>query len=107
LIGNSIGKPLVELSKKVKKFGEGDLTQKFEVKGRDEIARISESLNIMAKNITKYLKEVKESSEELEEMSKEIDINLEKQTEQMIQIDESAGNIKRSTITTASSVEEI
>ncbi|OQY09398.1 MAG: hypothetical protein B6I29_03475 [Marinitoga sp. 4572_148] len=107
LIGNSIAKPLLNLADKVKRFGEGNLTEKFEIKGKDEIAKISESLNLMAKNLSNYLREVKTSSEELNGMANEIEVNLEKQTKQMMEIDERAGNIKDSAYSAAASVEEI
>ncbi|KLO22722.1 methyl-accepting chemotaxis protein [Marinitoga sp. 1197] len=107
VLGNSISKPLIDLAEKVKKFGEGDLTQKFEVKGKDEIAKISESLNYMSNNLVNYLKEVRKSSEDLENMANDINKNVEIQTEQMLMINEKSEKINVSSDSAASSVEEI
>nr|WP_254867670.1 methyl-accepting chemotaxis protein [Marinitoga sp. 1154] len=107
VLGNSISKPLIDLAEKVKKFGEGDLTQKFEIKGKDEIAKISESLNYMSDNLVNYLKEVRKSSEDLENMANDINKNVEIQTEQMLMINEKTEKINVSSDSAASSVEEI
>ncbi|MBM7560467.1 methyl-accepting chemotaxis protein [Marinitoga litoralis] len=107
LLGNSIAKPLILLSDKVKKFGEGDLTQKFEVKGKDEIARISQSLNYMSQNLVNYLKKVNDSSEDLEKMSEEINKNTDTQVYQMNEINEKTEKINESSYSAAASVEEI
>ncbi|WGS65485.1 methyl-accepting chemotaxis protein [Marinitoga aeolica] len=107
LLGNSIAKPLITLADKVKKFGEGDLTQKFEIKGKDEIAEISKSLNYMSKNLVNYLKEIKHSSEDLEKMSFDINKNADIQSAQMKDINEKTEKISESSYSAAASVEEI
>ncbi|WP_129410022.1 methyl-accepting chemotaxis protein [Marinitoga lauensis] len=107
LLGNSIAKPLIKLAEKVKKFGEGDLTQKFEIKGKDEIAEISKSLDYMSKNLVNYLNEIKQSSEDLEKMSFEINKNADIQSSQMENISEKTEKIDESSNSAAASVEEI
>ncbi|KAF2956111.1 methyl-accepting chemotaxis protein [Marinitoga sp. 38H-ov] len=107
LLGNSISNPLITLSEKVKKFGEGDLTQKFEIKGKDEIANISESLNYMSKHLNEYFKEIKKSSEDLEKMTSDIYQNADIQVLQMNKINEKVEKINESSNSVSASVEEI
>ncbi len=52
LLANVITAPLIKLTKAVEEISEGDLNQKVEVIGHDEIARLGESFNNMSNQLT-------------------------------------------------------
>ncbi|WP_448376605.1 HAMP domain-containing protein [Fervidobacterium sp.] len=62
IMATRISKPLIEISEKVVKFGEGDLTLTFEPKGNDEIAYISKALKIMSERLSQVIKSITENS---------------------------------------------
>ncbi|NUU98326.1 methyl-accepting chemotaxis protein [Marinitoga sp. 1138] len=107
LLGNSIAKPLEKLSNDVKKFGEGDLTIKFSARGKDEIARIAESLNYMANNLRNYLISVRKSASDLEESAVELEENARIQSTQMAKITEKTEDMDKSSNLVSSSIEEM
>lgn len=51
LLARSITKPLSKLGEAVKKFGEGDLNNRVEVHGKDELGVLAAAFNTMAENV--------------------------------------------------------
>ncbi|HCO98554.1 MAG TPA: hypothetical protein DIT29_07545, partial [Pseudothermotoga sp.] len=62
LISSSISKPIRTLAQRALKFGKGDLTVKFEAKGKDEVAQMAQALNQMADALRESMKSIDESS---------------------------------------------
>ncbi|WP_372590264.1 methyl-accepting chemotaxis protein [Fervidobacterium pennivorans subsp. carthaginiensis] len=114
IMSTKISKPLVEISEKVVKFGEGDLTLTFEPKGNDEIAYISKALRIMSERLTQVIKSITEnaqhvtaSSEELASTSVELSQIADELAHQMEEIDHSVQNVSASVQETTSGIEEV
>jgi len=56
-ITNAIARPLEILSTKMIRFSDGDFDVEIEVKGRDEIAQLSNQFNLMVKKTTEFINE--------------------------------------------------
>jgi methyl-accepting chemotaxis protein len=61
-VTRSITSPILEVSKLSSHLAEGDLTQRVDVKGRDEIGRMARDVNDFVNSLQKTLKEVSSSS---------------------------------------------
>ncbi|GGY04851.1 chemotaxis transducer [Litchfieldella qijiaojingensis] len=74
LVGNGIAMPLRELAGRMREIasGDGDLTQRLPVKGRDETAELAIQFNAFADKIHDVLLDVRESSEAVRVAAKEI-----------------------------------
>lgn len=53
-------RPIKELTKKAAKLGQGDLTQRVEVRGKDEVAELARTFNHMAGSLEKIIKSSRE-----------------------------------------------
>ncbi|MFW6386912.1 MAG: methyl-accepting chemotaxis protein [Bacillota bacterium] len=110
-IGNMISRPIINLSKKIDKFGEGDLTMEFPQKTEDEVGKMAVSLQNMSSNLRQMMNNIggvvsnlSASSEELSASSEEISASAEQvgkatqevasgAQEQSAQVEETKGNI--------------
>lgn len=74
LVGGGIARPLRELAGRMREIasGDGDLTQRLPVKGRDESAELATQFNAFADKIHDVLLEVRESSESVRVAATEI-----------------------------------
>ena len=68
LIGASITKPLNNMIKIAKDLaeGEGDLTKRVEVSGKNELSELAKWFNVFIENIHRMMKKIKKNTEELE-----------------------------------------
>ncbi|MCT4620269.1 MAG: methyl-accepting chemotaxis protein [Marinisporobacter sp.] len=66
IIATSISKPLKNISSLMKEAEEGDLTVQSTVKGSNEIARLSQSFNVMIENIRKLIVDTRDLVELVE-----------------------------------------
>ena len=91
-IGRSITKPLNETISALKEIseGDGDLTNRFEVKGEDEISKLKLSFNNFSENMLKKIKvftpvieQLSETNEKLSQKSEDI---LSSSTEQNLEV---------------------
>ena len=71
-ISIQISNPIKKISQKIGLFGSGDLTVKFEVKGKDEIAKMAEALNTMADSLRESMITIVESSNQIEASSENL-----------------------------------
>lgn len=55
-------KPILKLSNATKRFAKGEFTQRVNIKGRDEIALLSQDFNIMAEKLEQTVDELKDSA---------------------------------------------
>ncbi len=83
-VSGTISKPIAQMSEAMQVMSKGDLTARAEVKSRDEVGRIGESLNNMAEGlteivgaITKIVGGTASSSQELSATSEEYVASLE------------------------------
>ncbi len=65
----TITRPIREVAKKIIAIGEGDLTQRLDIKRKDELGDLSNSFNIFAKNIQGVIETIKEKSSSLNQAS--------------------------------------
>lgn len=72
LAGTTISKPIKLLSNTVLEFGKGDLTISFPVKGRDEIAQISNALNEMAQSLKGSILSIADSATQMSNSSEDL-----------------------------------
>ena len=110
-LGNMIAKPIITLSEKIDKFGNGDLTVSFTQETNDEVGRMAKSLQNMGnnlrnmmKNITEVASDLSASSEELSASSEEISASAQQvgtaiqevasgAEEQSAQVDDTRSNV--------------
>ena len=81
LIGKSVSRPVKKLAAGAEAIGKGNLEVEIPVESWDEIGRLSENFNNMAKSLSKSQKELKLATLQLEEKVKERTQELEQQKE--------------------------
>ena len=84
-IGSSIVKPLKQVTQKLKdiSLNEGDLTQRLEIKSKDELGDLSINFNAFVDKLSSILSEVSSASELIHQSSKIIKNVTENQTQSM------------------------
>lgn len=84
-IGSSIVKPLKQVTQKLKDISqnEGDLTQRLEIKSKDELGDLSRNFNAFADKLSSILSEVSSASELIHTSSTVIKTVTETQTQSM------------------------
>jgi len=114
LVGNQITKPIKAIMEKVVAFGEGDLTVKFETKGKDEIAQMAKSLNTMAEAVRESMKSILESSQQVESSAnnlastaEELSASSEEMASQMDEVNKNAQNASASIEEVSSGIQEV
>ncbi len=55
IVSGSITRPLMQLAKTARRFGDGELDVKAEVRGRDEVGELAQSFNTMTDNLNNYI----------------------------------------------------
>lgn len=113
-VSTSISKPIKKLAENSVKFGKGDLTIKFEAKGRDEVAQMAQALEQMAESLKESMKAIQEgsnqihsSAENLAATAQEVSATSEELSSQMEEINRSAQNASASIQEVTSGVQEV
>ncbi len=106
-MGSSIAKPVQRISAKVLEFGEGDLTIDFQMKGEDEIARMSVSLQKMAGMLRGSMESIRASMEQLNGASEDLASVAQSSSATVEKIAKQAENIASEVQGTSASFEEI
>ena len=86
--------------------GEGDLTVRLPVNGNDEMTDLSEYFNQTIEKIGSSIKSVGESGTEMQQIGSELSSNMSQTASAIHEISANIENIKRQTLTQASSVTE-
>jgi methyl-accepting chemotaxis protein len=114
VVSGSISKPIKELANKAVEFGKGDLTLKFEVKGKDEVARMGRALDQMAEslresmiNINETSIQINSSAENLASTAEEMNATSEELASQMEEVNKGAQNASASIEEVTSGIEEV
>jgi len=106
-VGTIISRSLKKLAAQVNKFGQGDLTTTFEVKGHDEIAQIAGALSEMGKDLREAVASIASATKEVKVASNNLTSVSEKQLaaseELALQSQSASANLNN----TASSIEEV
>jgi methyl-accepting chemotaxis protein len=113
-INSSISKPIRSLAQKALEFGKGDLTVKFEVKGKDEVAQMAQALTQMADALRESMRAIDESSvqvnssaQSLASTAEELSASSEELASQMEEVNKSAQNASASIQEVTSGIEEV
>ncbi|WP_346310175.1 methyl-accepting chemotaxis protein [Pseudothermotoga sp.] len=113
-VASSISKPIKTLANKAVEFGKGDLTVKFEAKGKDEVAQMAQALNQMADALRESMKSIDESSmqvnssaQSLASTAEELSASSEELASQMEEVNRSAQNASASIQEVTSGIEEV
>ncbi|KAF2957113.1 hypothetical protein AS159_08695, partial [Thermotoga sp. Ku-13t] len=114
LFSRSLSNPIKHLSQKVLEFGKGDLTVRFEAKGKDEVAQMAQALNQMADTLKESMKIINESStqvndsaQSLASTAQELSASSEELASQMEEVNRSAQNASASIEEATSGIEEV
>ncbi|WP_448376306.1 methyl-accepting chemotaxis protein [Fervidobacterium sp.] len=114
IITNSITAPIKSMMANVEKFGKGDLTVKFEAKGKDEVAQMAVALQQMAdllkeamRTISTGSNEVNSSAQSLASDSEELSATAEELASQVEEINKALQNASASVEESTSGIEEI
>jgi len=114
LMSRSIAKSIGKLVVAARKFGEGDLTVRFEARGKDEIAMMSQTLQQMGDNLREAFyhiasasEQVTSSAQNLASTSEELSATSEEQAAQMDNVAKNAQNASASIEEVSSGVQEV
>ncbi|WP_075780656.1 MULTISPECIES: methyl-accepting chemotaxis protein [unclassified Marinitoga] len=107
IFARRISNPLMELSKKVDKFAEGDFTVKFEAKGKDEVAMITNSLKNMTENLRNTFIWLREAGDRIEKSSNHLADISEKTSAANEDILDKARTIENNAENAAATTEEL
>lgn len=104
LISISIAKRIKIMLSFAEAIGEGDLTYTTSVKGEDEIAKLSNALNMAREKLRDLVKTIIDQTQEVSASSEELSANIEEITSTFTQVDENialiVGNIQDINVTT-------
>ena len=103
----SITKKLSEITKKIEKFGEGDLTLEIGIEGTDEIGRIAKSLSGAMNSVREAIHTIKETSDTLTVSSEELAAASEEASATSGSIKNQASKINSDSAALSSEVEEL
>jgi sigma-B regulation protein RsbU (phosphoserine phosphatase) len=74
LLSRMITRPIEDLTKKVRQIGSGDLGSGIEVRGKDEIAELAASFNVMTADLKDYIKNLETVTMEKERINSELNV---------------------------------
>ncbi len=79
ILSNTITKPILKVSNLLNEIaeGDGDLTQRLDIKTNDEIADVSKNFNVFSENLNKLISNIKKSSESLASTGSTLQSNME------------------------------
>lgn len=93
LISLSIGRKIKKILKYAQAIGEGDLTYTVEVKGGDELAKVSDALNTAREKLRQMILVISEQTEEVSASSEELSATLEEISSTFTQIEQNVSSI--------------
>ncbi len=73
-LSKSLSNPIMELSKKTEKIGNGNFSLRIPVESKDEIGQLAYSFNKMTENLEKYVKDLAKATAEKEKIHSELRI---------------------------------
>lgn len=106
LIGYKIAKPIEAIIKMLEKMGEGDLTIRLPVDGKDELADLSAYFNQTLERMGKAIRQVGVNSNTMEEIGNELSTNMIETAGAVNEISANIDGVKQQVLTQAASVTE-
>ena len=106
LIGYKIAKPIEAIIKMLEKMGEGDLTIRLPVDGKDELADLSAYFNQTLERMGKAIRQVGVNSNTMEEIGNELSTNMIETAGAVNEISANIDGVKQQVLTHAASVTE-
>ncbi len=110
----SISKPISQLAQSAQEFGQGDLTVKFEAKGKDEVVTMAKALQQMGDNlrnsftqIVSYSEQVDTTAQELASSAEEMSATSEELSAQMENVNKNVQNVSASIEEATSGIQEV
>ena len=100
LLARGISRPLERGIKLVQKVADGDLSTKYEVKGKDEVAQLLAALNKMVDNLRMMVSDITHSAEEIAGSSRKLNVEA-------VELSEGATEQASSAEEVSSSMEEM
>jgi len=107
LFGNSFSKPIKKLMNQVVEFGKGDLTTKFETKGKDETAQMGKALNKMGGSLKESFQKIVQAAVQITSSSLEIERVSEEQRKRCRILNNKSLSVSANIENTSASIEEI
>lgn len=93
LLGRLIAKPIKNLMHVTQQFADGDMSQSIEVTGNDEIAKLSQSFQVMSVNMKQLIGHISTSSNEVAGTSQQLQQVIEESSASAQQVAESMNNM--------------
>jgi methyl-accepting chemotaxis protein len=106
IIGRSVARPLLRMIPILEKVSEGDLTEKIEVRSKDEIGTMSEKFNRSIESLAEMALTARQESEQLEKIAGDLLSAVNTNTDAINHIMDSISGVKEKTISQAASVTE-
>ncbi len=103
----AITKNLSDITDKIEKFGEGDLTLQLDIDSKDEIGRIAKSLTTAMDNVRNAIHTIKDTSSKLTLSSEELAAASEEASATSESIKEQADRVNNDVATLSSETEEL
>ncbi len=107
LYAESAFKPVGFITKAAEKISQGDLTVRIEVKGKNELSRISRAMNKIVESFSSNLKTMVESGKELRDFSEKLREFSSSQEEKISSVARFAESVKSVATNTSASIEEV
>ncbi|MDR2951735.1 MAG: methyl-accepting chemotaxis protein [Treponema sp.] len=105
-LARSIAKPLATVSGVLGRIGEGDFTQKVNIKSKDEIGTICSSLNQSTDNVRELVKTIIVATNDLSRTGNDLSNSMIQAASAVTQINDNAENIKKRVMNQSASVTE-
>ncbi|MDD3052340.1 MAG: methyl-accepting chemotaxis protein [Candidatus Cloacimonetes bacterium] len=107
ILGSRLVKPIKMMTEGVIKFGEGDFTQRFTVKNKDEIGTMANSLNFMSTALFDSLTSVKDAITSVDRSASELASIAEENSVFSEELDSRAESVVHNVQDTSASIEEV
>ncbi len=107
VLSTRIAKPIINLATLSEKFGKGDLRVRFEVKGRDETARMANELQGMANNLRESFLAIKSAAEQINSESLNLTNTSEKTSSGALKLTQQAEKVNTNSQNASASIQEV
>ncbi len=107
ILGKKFANPIIEVSKKLKKLAESDLTvTEITDISNNEIGIMAQNYNTFLNNIKQVIQRIKNMSIDMDKTGKELSQNMDKNTKSIRHINESIKTVKQQAVNQSVSVNE-
>jgi len=107
ILGNMLAKPIKMMAKGILEFGTGDFTQEFNVKNKDEIGQMADSLNVMGQSLRDSINSVRQAVESVDRASGELASIAEENSAIGEELNSQSESVVHNVQDTSASIEEV